>query len=125
MKLLVDTHVLLWWLLGGRAISEEARLALADADNTVYVSAACFWEIATKQRKGQLKAPPNLHSVSISSGFVDLAITVAHVQALADLPNLHRDPFDRIMVAQARVDGLSLVTRDSRLLRYPVATLRA
>jgi len=125
VNLLLDTHVFLWWLEGSRDLSEAARQAISDPENTVYVSAACYWEIAIKQGRGQLRAPSNLIALSDESGFVELPINAVHALAVGDLPRLHADPFDRILIAQTQIENLTLVTRDAQVSRYEVETIRA
>ena len=124
MKLLLDTHVLLWWLSSQR-ISARARAAIQDRDNDVLVSLASVWEIGIKKGIGKLDAPDDLEAQVASHSFVPLQITFTHAAAVANLPLLHRDPFDRMLVAQAQTEGLTVVTRDPRIARYGVPTLRA
>lgn len=123
MSLLLDTHVLLWWLDDSEDLSNKARDAIADGKNMVCVSAATVWEIEIKRALGKLEAPGGLLSELERHRFTPLAITHAHAEAAARLPRHHTDPFDRMLVAQARIEGLALVTRDARIARYRVRRL--
>lgn len=122
MNLLLDTHVLLWWLADAE-LDDDARAAIADPDHLVVVSAASIWEIAIKRQLGTLDAPDDAPDAVATSGFDALDITLAHAQAAGALPMHHRDPFDRMLVAQARLEGLVVVTRDPVLADYDVETL--
>lgn len=125
MRLLLDTHCLLWWLDDPALLSDAARTAIRDGRNAAYVSAATVWEIVIKKAAGKLEAPNDLDAALAACRFHCLAVTVAHALALGSLPALHRDPFDRMLVAQATVEGLTLVSRDPEVLRYPVPSLVA
>ncbi|HUF35690.1 MAG TPA: type II toxin-antitoxin system VapC family toxin [Gemmatimonadales bacterium] len=123
MNLLLDTHVLIWWD-EGRRLTTEARRAIADADS-VYVSAASAWEIALKTGLGRLRPTRTVEQAVDESGFLELPVTFRHAQRVADLAPHHRDPFDRILIAQAEVEKLPLVTRDPVFARYAVAVIEA
>jgi len=129
VTLLLDTHVLLWWLDDSPRLGARARAAIADPDNTVWVSAATAWEIAIKTGLGRLELgePPEdvLPREIERGGFRPLAISVEHALAVRALPLHHRDPFDRMLVAQAMLEDLTLVTRDENIAKYEVATLLA
>lgn len=125
MRLLLDTHIFLWWLSDWERISEPARAAIADPGNEVFVSAVSGWEIGIKKAKGRLVAPDDLAAVVDEKRFEHLPLTFAHAERAAALPSHHRDPFDRMLIAQAQAEGLVLVTRDSRMADYEVATMRA
>lgn len=125
MNLLLDTHVLLWWLDNPGQLSEAAREAIACSTNVVYVSAVSAWEMVIKKALGKLDAPENLGEVLRECHFTPLPITVAHALAVQALPILHRDPFDRMLVAQALAEGMTIVTRDPQVLRYNVANIVA
>ena len=125
MKLLLDTHVVLWWLDDPLLLSQTAREVIADPVNDVLVSAAVCWEIAIKRGLGKLTAPADLRGALYSCGFGELHITSAHVLATETLPMHHRDPFDRILVAQALMEGATLVSRDPMVAAYRVSTITA
>lgn len=124
MRLLLDTHVLLWALAGERRLSVRTRRAIEAADQ-VMVSAAAVWEIAIKQALGKLRIDGDVALEAQRSGYLPLAVTVEHASAVGRLPQHHRDPFDRMLVAQALVEGLTLVTADPRLAAYPAPILTA
>lgn len=125
MNLSLDTHVLLWTLSAPERLSKVARSAIEDPANIVFVSAAVAWEIELKAALGKLRAPSDLLSQLAAANFQELPITAAHALAIKQLPNLHRDPFDRIMLAQAKAAGLTFVTADPEVLQYPGTFLRA
>lgn len=125
MRLLLDTHVLLWWLANDSALGEEAREGISAPGSSVYVSAASAWEISIKQALGKLDAPSDLVRQLGTHRFEPLPITVSHAYAAGALPRHHDDPFDRMLVAQAGAEGLTLVTRDPRIVLYGVSTLAA
>lgn len=125
VELLLDTHVLLWWLADDPRLGAGARAAIADPDALVAVSAASAWEIAIKSAAGKLRAPPELEQQLRRERFVPLPIRVAHAVRAGELPPHHADPFDRMLVAQAELESLTIVTRDPLVSRYGVATLAA
>ena len=125
MRLLLDTNVLLHALGNPETLSDAARAALSDEATEVFVSAASFWEVAIKRALGKLDAPPTLIAPAEEAGFALLPITAAHAERAGALPPVHRDPFDRMLVAQALEEGCVLVTMDEALASCPVAVLRA
>jgi PIN domain nuclease of toxin-antitoxin system len=122
--LLLDTHVVLWWLADDPELPDDIKERL-DHEPDVRVSAATIWEIAIKQALGKIAAPEDLPERIRDTGFRELPVGLAHAMAAGRLPLIHRNPFDRMLVAQARCEGLTLVTRDPHCLQYEVATLRA
>lgn len=127
MRLLLDTHAFLWWLAGNRRLSPAARRAVDDTSNDVVVSAATAWEITTKHRVGKL---PEAEAVALdvtgsiaSQGFDELAITVADAERAGRLPGTHRDPFDRMLIAQALARNLTVVSIDAVFDGYGVSRL--
>ena len=122
MRLLLDTHVFLWWRADSRHLRADARRAIADAQ-LVFVSAATAWEAAIKAALGRLRIPDTIEAGVLDSGFEQLPISFAHAEAAARLPPHHADPFDRMLVAQARTEGLTLVTHDRRLAPYGIEIL--
>jgi PIN domain nuclease of toxin-antitoxin system len=125
VNLLLDTHTLLWWLDDNPALSVEARDAIADGSNVVFVSAVVIWEIRIKQALRKLKIPRNFREILDRQAFDHLPLTVDHAHLLADLPPHHGDPFDRMLVCQAMAERLTIVTRDPDIARYRVRTLKA
>lgn len=120
MKLLLDTHVLLWWLGDLPQLTADARALIQDDSNDIAVSAVSAFEVSTKQAIGKLAAPDDLEEQVEASGFASLPVTLRHGLAAGLLPFHHRDPFDRLLVAQAQCDDLTLVTADRKLLAYDV-----
>lgn len=119
MRLLLDTHAYLWWLADDPSLSAAARSAIAAPESIVHVSAATIWEAETKAALGRLDTNgADLVDEIASNGFVELVITARHTAAAGRLPRHHADPFDRMLVAQARTEGLSLVTRDRQISDY-------
>ena len=125
MRLLLDTHVLLWWFNEPEVLTDQAAEAIGDPANVVYVSAATIWEAGIKSAMGKLRGADRLVARVRAQGLDDLPIELEHAAAAAALPPHHADPFDRLLVAQAREEGLTLVTRDPRMSRYDVSTVRA
>ena len=124
MRLLLDTHVLLWWL-ADREISAGGRRVIADPTNDVAVSAASAWEISIMKALGKLVAPDDLEEQIQSGGFTPLPIRLDHAIAAGALPRHHDDPFDRMLIAQAKVEQLTLVSRDDHFRDYDVVLLPA
>ena len=123
MRLLIDTHVFLWWCADDRRLSAADRGSIRDAANEVYLSAASVWEITIKEALGRLRVPEPVSAAAPRLGFEPLPVTFEHAEATSQLPPLHRDPFDRMLVAQARVESLTLVTRDPSIRSYPGISL--
>jgi len=124
VRLLLDTHALLWWL-ADEGLTTQARDAIADPANLVAVSAASAWEISIKKALGKLTAPDDLERQLQAGGLTPLPITIAHGTAAGRLPRHHEDPFDRMLIAQAFAEGLTIMTRDKRFDDYGVALLSA
>ena len=122
MKLLLDTHVVIWWQRDDRRMGREARRSIATAD-IVWVSAAAGWEVAAKIAKGRLRLPEPFRITIAADDFTELPFTLEHAEELARLPMHHRDPFDRILVAQARAEGATIVSHDRDLERYGVPVI--
>jgi PIN domain nuclease of toxin-antitoxin system len=125
VNLLLDTHALLWWLGDDPSLSAEARELVGDGHQTVYVSAATAWEISIKKALGKLEAPDDLDAALSANAFQELPISIAHATAAGQLPNHHGDPFDRMLVAQAKLENLTLVTRDQNIAKYQIAVIQA
>jgi len=124
LRLLLDTHVFIWWS-GGQPIAPAAAEAIGAPDNEILVSAASVWEAEIKAATGKLRLDADLETEPAQHGFRALDITAAHAVTAARLSMHHGDPFDRILVAQAQVEGLTIVSRDPVFDRYAVAVLRA
>jgi PIN domain nuclease of toxin-antitoxin system len=122
-SLLVDTHVLLWWRGDSHRISGDVREALANPDVPLFFSAASMWEIAIKRAQGKLSVPENLLDTMEERGFLELPVVSRHAIRAGALPAHHSDPFDRMIVAQAQTEGLTVVTSDTRIAAYDVPVL--
>jgi len=124
VKVLLDTHILLWWLADDEHLPARAAATIADPDTEVVVSAASAWEISIKQAAGRLDAPEDLLDAVVANDFGTLAISADHAIAAGRLPPHHADPFDRMLIAQAGIEGLTLVSVDRRFSDYEVELLR-
>ena len=124
MRLLLDTHTLLWWLTDDPGLAPPARRAIS-VEAWVGVSAATVWELSIKRALGKLEAPDDLPGAIVASGFHPVSITVQHADGAGALPRHHDDPFDRMLVAQALAEDLTIVTRDPRMQLYEVKVLAA
>jgi PIN domain nuclease of toxin-antitoxin system len=122
LKLLVDTHAAIWWLAGDGRLSEAARTAIADAGVEAGVSVASIWEASIKRSAGRLRGP-DLAAALGAAGLPFLRIDERHAKVAGELPLVHRDPFDRMLVAQASVERLSIVTGDAQIAKYGVAVI--
>ena len=119
MRLLLDTHILLWWVMADRRLSKALANALGSQENDVAVSAASIWEIAIKRTLGRIEIDlDELLSSMNADGFAELPIRIAHTLKLESLPRHHDDPFDRLLIAQSIADGRRLVTKDDAILGY-------
>ena len=123
MRLLLDTQALLWWLADSPKLSKPARAAIQEGSNTVYVSAASAWEMEIKSALGKLRAPDDLKATLEAGRFLELPVQIVHTAALRQLPAHHRDPFDRMLVAQAQTENLTVVTSDPVFTIYQVRVI--
>ncbi|HEB78646.1 MAG TPA: type II toxin-antitoxin system VapC family toxin [Methylothermaceae bacterium] len=124
MRLLLDTHALIWWLMDDPNLPEAARDAIASPDNDVYVSHVSAWEIAVKRQLGKIEFPlEDFADILATNQFEPLPIRLEHLLALGDLPMHHRDPFDRLLIAQAKNGNLTLVSRDRNMRAYGIRLL--
>jgi PIN domain nuclease of toxin-antitoxin system len=125
VRLILDTHALIWWLTDDERLSTSARLAIASADNQVFVSACSGYEIAYKQQRGRLPSPLPVPIADLirRALFTPLPITAAHAEAAGKLPGPHRDPWDRIMMAQALAEQCQMVTVDKVFSDYKIPVL--
>lgn len=124
MKVLLDTHVLIWWLERSPRLSEETARVIRDPTTDVYVSMASAWEMEIKRSVGKLRTPDNLPEVLKRSHFDVVPLTFSHLDTLRSLPLLHRDPFDRILIAQALSERFTLVTNDVEIQSYNVPFIK-
>lgn len=122
-RLLLDTHTFLWWLSDDSQLGADAKSIIADNQNVVFISAATGWEIAIKKALGKLEVPDNLDALVEKEGFEHLPITFYHGEQAGALPNHHKDPFDRMLIAQAQAEGLVIVTADKTIPQYGVRTV--
>lgn len=124
MRLLLDTHILVWWLNDDSRLPPRARVLVADRHNQVFVSPMSLWEIAVKSRLGKLRADVDeVRTAALRSGLQPLPFTLEHAARVAHLPHHHRDPFDRALLAQALVEPLNLLTHDESLSVYGTPVL--
>jgi len=123
VKLLLDTHAALWWLADDECVGDVAERELCDDTNRVLLSAAVVWEVAIKRSLGKLKAPADMAATLVGAGAQPLPITFDHAAAVEALPWHHRDPFDRMLVAQALTEGAAIVSQDDGLRQYGVSLL--
>lgn len=124
MNLLLDTHVLLWWLDDNSGLSRAVKRQIASRENLVFLSAAVIWEIRIKEALGKLDIPPDFQAILDRQPFEKLPIKIEHAHAVKNLAPHHRDPFDRLLIAQAVMEGLTIATHDPIFEKYAVPLLR-
>jgi len=124
-NLLLDTHVLIWALENSPMLTGEARKAIINGKNMVFVSSVSIWEISIKKAMGKLKAPDNLDEEIELHRFTPLNINFDHARLAGALPDIHKDPFDRMLIAQAIIEKLTLISRDNQIAEYEVKLLEA
>lgn len=124
-KLLLDTHALLWWASGAKALSRRVKRVVEQESTCVFVSAASVWEIATKVRLGKVRwsSPESVESYCVGQGFELLPITFAHSERAGSWPQPHGDPFDRMLAAQSATEGLPIATNDPKLKLFDIETI--
>ena len=118
MRILIDTHLILWWINDDPSLSRKAYTLIADPSNTIFVSPVSTWEIWLKKSLGRLELPDEFEAALAKEEFEHLPLTAAHTRGVAKLPWHHRDPFDRMLIAQAQATDLTLLTADARLGLY-------
>ena len=127
MRYLLDTHAFLWFVLDDQRISKEARSIIEDSKNKIYFSAASAWEIAIKTKLARLKIKGEFESFIIeqlsTNSFVPLSITISHSLYTERLPQIHKDPFDRIIIAQSKLEDLPLISKDKKIRKYKLAMI--
>ncbi len=124
-RILLDTCALIWWLNGSSQLGSVAKEYIANANNDIYVSAASIWEMSIKRQQGKLDAPVNLEEIIENLGFNPLAISLFHSEQAGNLPLHHKDPFDRMLIAQAQAEGLQIITQDKQFDSYGVKIIHA
>ena len=123
-RCLSDTHTLLWYVTANPALTTATRAVIQDPENQIFVSAASIWEISIKQRLGKMSPlPEDPDQLLSNAGLLKLDIKIEHAMLAGQLPLLHRDPFDRMLIAQARIENLTLITNDEEIGKYDVTTL--
>lgn len=125
MQYLLDTHVILWWFTEPKKIAPKAQKIIRDKSNNIFLSSGSFWEMAIKKSLGRLTLPHNLLEAVATENFKILPIMPEEGLGVADLPLLHSDPFDRLLIIQAKLHDLVIITHDSKIAEYPVITIRA
>src|SRR3990167_149253 len=123
MKYLLDTHVVLWWLTEPEKIKMKARQIIQDKSNLIFVSSASLWEMAIKKSIGKLTLPQTILEIISAESFKFLPVAPEEGLGVADLPFIHADPFDRLLIIQAKLHDLILITNDLKMMEYPVVTI--
>ena len=123
MKYLLDTHVLLWWLANDEELTPDHQRTIRNKRNTCFISAATVWEISIKTGLGKLVVPEEYLEVARSQGFLELPISWTHAQGVKQLPDHHKDPFDRLLISQALSEGMTLLTVDENIRKYQLPTV--
>ena len=124
MSYLLDTHTLLWWFSDPSQISKKSRNIIANSDKIIYVSSVTTWEIVIKKSLAKLKVPNTIFDLIFTENFQELTVTIEHTKKLAELPKLHNDPFDRLLIAQAIVENSIILTRDKMIPKYDVKVIK-
>ena len=117
-KYLLDTHIFLWWISDAKQLSQEVFNIISDTSNQIYISSATIWEIAIKESLGKLKVDADLHSAIEANGFIELKISAICANATKKLEQIHRDPFDRMLISQAIQEDMTLITVDRFIVKY-------
>ena len=125
MNFLLDTHTLIWTLENNLTLSHKARDAIINGENMIFVSSVSAWEISIKKSMGKLETPDNLYEEIRLHRFTELKINFEHAQLAGKLPAIHKDPFDRMLISQAIIEKLTLITRDKQIAQYDVNYLNA
>ena len=125
MRYLLDTHVLIWWFSNPDLLHQNTRKIISDIKNIVYVSSVSTWEIVIKVSLGKLKMPNKIFSLIKEENFFELPVLIAHTMELANLHSHHADPFDRLLIAQAKSENLTLITKDKDVKKYDISCLEA
>lgn len=123
MSYLLDTHILLWWLSDNPKLSLKTRELIKNPQNSIFVSSASAWEIAIKKALGKLEVPDGLEEALYENNFLPLNITINHALIVGELPPFHLDPFDRMLISQAKVENFTILTHDRVFAKYPVKVI--
>lgn len=124
-RILLDTHALIWWMDGDHSLGQLAQDYISNSQNEIYVSAANVWEMTIKKQLGKLDCPDDLDAVIESLGFSKLNITPFHAEQAGNLPQHHKDPFDRMLIVQAQAEGLQIMTKDEHFPAYGISLIDA
>lgn len=124
MNYLLDTHIILWWLTNPKQIAVRASKIIADKENSIFISNASLWEMAIKKSLGRLTLPRNIVEILQTEGFQFMPIGHEEALGISDLLQIHQDPFDRMLVMQAKLYNCVLITRDKNIMNYPVVTIK-
>lgn len=119
-RLLLDTHALIWWMNGSSQLGPLSKQLIAEKNNQIYVSAASIWEMSIKRQMGKLEVPDDLDSIIDELGFDKLDISLFHAEQAGNLPTHHKDPFDRMLIAQAQAEGLQIIYSDEHFPKYNI-----
>jgi len=114
---------LLWWLSQSDLLSKKAFECITDGSNDIFISSVCIWEIRIKEKLGKLKIPKNLIEIIEDQGFLPLDVIWSHSEYIKNLPNIHKDPFDRLLIAQAKVEKLKILTKNKYIGKYSISTI--
>lgn len=125
MQYLLDTHVVLWWLVEPEKLSKKARTIIADKKNTICVSSVSIWELSIKNAIGRVTIPQNLLTLLRHNSFEIIPLVAEECLNVLDLPDIHKDPFDRMLIAQAKYNGYVFITRDKAIQDYPLIHIKA
>ncbi len=124
-RVLLDTHTFLWWLADNTRLGPKTKEIISDPRNEVFVSAATTWEISIKRSIGKLQAPEDMDNIAEEEGFIPLPISLFHGDQAGQLPDHHKDPFDRMLIAQAQAEGLVIITCDEKFPPYNIRLFNA
>ena len=124
-RFLLDTHTFLWWLMNSKQLGSEARSKISNPDFIIFVSAVSIWEISIKKKIGKLEAPDNITNIVDQKGFEHLPISLFHGESILNLPSIHKDPFDRMLIVQAQLENLIIITNDDLIQKYNVNSILA
>lgn len=125
MRYLLDTHIFIWWMEKNSRLSKDIFSLLNNSQNQIFLSVASVWELVIKKAKKKLKIPKDVEGGIKASGFTPLNIEMLHILGIDKLPMYHNDPFDRIIISQAKVEHLTLITADEKILKYDLSLLKA